>query len=64
MEIYTRYFCRTYIADGKHISASEPCFSAADALVRAERWRACGTKAEAVRIDIDLETLEVTKTLL
>jgi hypothetical protein len=62
--IYTRYFFRTYFADGIHVSQTVPCETADEALAGAAAWRANGHKTEAIKVDIDLETLEVKKTLL
>ena len=62
--IYTGYFFRTYIADGKHISQSVPCKTADEALAGAAAWRATGHKTEAVKVEIDTESQQVTETLL
>lgn len=61
---YTRYFCRTYIADGIHVSQTIPCETAEEAISKAAAWKANGHKTEAVKVDVDLDTYEVTKTLL
>lgn len=61
---YTRYFCRTYIADGIHVSQTIPCETADEALAGAAAWRANGHKTEAVRVDINLDTSTVNETLL
>lgn len=61
---YTGYFFRTYIADGKHVSQSVPCETAEKALAGAAAWRATGHKTDAVKVEINLDTCEVTETLL
>ncbi len=55
----TSYVCITYIADGKTISAVETCDTANEAIERAEKWRAIRTKANAYRVVVDYETLEI-----
>lgn len=60
----TGYFFRTYIADGKHVSQSVPCKTAEEAISKASAWKVFGHKTEAVRVDINLDTHEVTETLL
>ena len=45
---HINYICRTYIADGKTVSANEPCATAEEAIARAKAWRAVGHKADAV----------------
>lgn len=62
--IYTGYFFRTYIADGKHVSASEPCATPEEAVEKARKWGAFNGKAEAVKVEVNLDTCEVTETLL
>jgi hypothetical protein len=62
--IYTGYFFRTYIADNKHISSKELCATPEEAVEKACKWSAFNGKAEAVKVEIDLETLKVTETLL
>ena len=61
---YTGYFFRTYIADGKHVSASEPCTTPEEAIEKAQKWGAFNGKAEAVKVEIDTGSLQVTETLL
>lgn len=61
---YTGYFFRTYIADGKHVSQSVPCKTADEAVAGAAAWKACGHKAEAVKVEINLDARTVTETLL
>ena len=51
----TTYQCITYIADGKHISATETYASREEAIARAQAWRAIGTKARAQALMIDME---------
>lgn len=62
--IYTGYFFRTYIADGKHVSASVPCATLKEAIEKAQKWGAFNGKAEAVMVEIDTESQQVTETLL
>lgn len=62
--IYTGYFFRTYIADGKHVSASEYCATPEEAIEKAQKWGAFNGKAEAVKVEIDTESQQVTETLL
>lgn len=50
----TRYAVETYIADGKTISAVEPCETAHEAIERAKAWHKVGMKAIAVKTVIDL----------
>ena len=64
MNIQTGYFCETYIADGKHVSACEPCESAEEAVLRAKKWNALGTKARAIKVEIDLDSYKMTRALL
>lgn len=45
---HINYACRTYIADGKTVSANEICVTAEEAVNRAKAWRAVGYKADAV----------------
>lgn len=45
---HIKYSCRTYLADGKTVSADEPCATAQEAIDRAKAWRALGYKADAV----------------
>ena len=62
--IYTAYFFRTYIADGKHISSKELCATPEEAVEKARKWGAFNGKAEAVKVEIDTESQQVTETLL
>ena len=62
--IYTAYFFRTYIADGKHISSKELCATPEEAVEKARKWGAFNGKAEAVKVEVNLDTHEVTETLL
>ena len=62
--IYTGYFFRTYIADGKHVSFNVSCATPEEAIEKAQEWSAVNGKAEAVKVEIDLETLRTTETLL
>lgn len=61
---YTGYFFRTYIADGKHVSFNESCATPEEAIEKAQEWGAFNGKAEAVKVEVDLESLKVTETLL
>lgn len=61
---YTGYFFRTYLADGKHLNFSEPCATPEAAIEKAQKWGALNGKAEAVKVEIDLDTSKVTETLL
>jgi hypothetical protein len=45
---HINYACRTYIADGKTVSANEICATAEEAIARAKAWRALGYKADAI----------------
>ena len=62
--IYTGYFFRMYIADGKHISSKELCVTPEEAVEKARKWGAFNGKAEAVKVEIDTESQQVTETLL
>jgi hypothetical protein len=61
---YTNYFFRTYIADGKHVSSKELCATPEEAVEKARKWGAFNGKAEAVKVEIDTESQQVTETLL
>ena len=50
---HINFGCRTYIADGKTISAFELCATAEEAVERATAWKAIGTQAEAVEVLYD-----------
>lgn len=62
--ICTNYFFKTYIADGKHLSFSVLCTTPEEAIEKARKWSATNGKAEAVKVEIDLETQRITETLL
>ena len=62
--ICTNYFFKTYIADGKHLSFSVLCTTPEEAIEKARKWSATNDKAEAVKVEIDLETQRITETLL
>lgn len=53
------FICAVFLADGKHVSQAEPCDTAAEAMERAEKWRAVGHVAQAYREVIDLSTFEI-----
>ena len=56
---HINFGCRTYIADGKTISAFEPCTTAEEAIARATAWKAVGYKAEAVEVLYDWDKGEM-----
>ena len=56
---HINYACRTYIADGKTVSANEICATAEEAITRAKAWRAVGYKADAVETLFDWEFCEI-----
>lgn len=54
---HINYVCRTYLADGKTVSANEVCATAEEAVSRAKAWRAVGHKANAVETVFNWEFL-------
>lgn len=52
---HINYACRTYISDGKTVSANEVCATAEEAVSRAKAWQALGYKADAVETLFDWE---------
>jgi hypothetical protein len=62
--IYTNYFFKAYIADGKHLSFSVLCVTPEEAIEKARKWSAVNGKAEAVKVEIDTESQQVKETLL
>jgi hypothetical protein len=55
-----QFICVVFLADGKHISQTEVCDTAAEAMERADKWRTVGHEAQAHLHVIDLDTLEVS----
>ena len=53
------FICSVFLADGKHISQTEVCGTASEAMARATAWRKNGHKAQAYLQVIDLDTLEI-----
>lgn len=62
--ICTNYFFKAYIADGKHLSFSVLCTTPEEAIEKARKWSTTNGKAEAVKVEIDLESQQITETLL
>ena len=56
--------CVVFLADGKHISQTEVCETADEALARAAAWRSVGHIAHAYVVRVDLAKLEVYHTPL
>lgn len=56
---HINFVCRTYLADGRTVSANEPCATAEEAIARAKAWRAVGYKADAVETLFDWEFCEI-----
>lgn len=54
-----QFTCVVFLADGKHISQTEVCNNASEAMERAEKWRAVGHIAQAYLEAIDLDNLEI-----
>lgn len=54
-----QFICVVFIADGKHISQTEVCDTASEAMERAEKWCAVGNIARAYLEVIDLDNLEI-----
>lgn len=59
-----QFTCVVFLADGKHISQTEVCDTASEAMERAAKWRAVGHIAQAYVVRIDLAKLEVYHTPL
>lgn len=59
MKVEVRYECWTYISDGRTVSAQEQFESAAAALARAKAWHDFGAKAQAYKVVVHLDTLEI-----
>ena len=53
MTNFTNYICVVYLADGIHVSQSEPCATAEEAIDRARQWTRLGHKATARRMVVD-----------
>lgn len=62
--IYTNYFFKAYIANGKHLSFSVLCATPEEAIEKARKWSTTNGKAEAVKVEIDLASQQITETLL
>jgi hypothetical protein len=62
--IITNYFFKAYIADGKHLSFSVLCTTPEEAIEKAQKWSATNGKAEAIKVEIDLTSQQITETLL
>ena len=59
MKVQVRYECWTYISDGRTVSAQEQCESAAEARARAKAWHDFGAKAQAYKVVVNLDVLEI-----
>ena len=59
MKVQVRYECWTYISDGRTVSAQEQFESAAEARARAKAWHDFGAKAQAYKVVVNLDTLEI-----
>lgn len=53
MTNFTNYICVVYLADGIHVSQSEPCATAEEAINRARQWTRLGHKAKAHRVVVN-----------
>jgi hypothetical protein len=54
-----QFTCVVFLADGKHISQTEVCDTASEAMERAAKWRAVGHIAQAYLEAFDLDNLEI-----
>ncbi len=54
-----QFTCIVFLADGKHISQTEVCDTASEAIERAAKWRAVGHIAQAYLEVFDLDKLEI-----
>ena len=59
MKVQVRYECWTYISDGRTVSAQEQFESATEARARAKAWQDFGAKAQACKVVVHLDTLEI-----
>ena len=63
MKKCTAYQTVTYIPNGA-ISGVELTDTPEEAITRAKSWQKVGTRAEAVKIEVDLKTMDLVKTVL
>lgn len=63
MKKCTAYQTITYIQSGA-ISGVELTDTPEEAIQRAKSWQKVGTRAEAVKIEVDLKTMDLVKTVL
>ena len=63
MKKCTAYQTVTYIPSGA-ISAVELTDTPEEAITRAKSWQKVGTRAEAVKIEVDLKTMDLVKTVI
>lgn len=54
-----QFVCIVFLADNKHISHTELCDTASEAIERATKWRSVGHNAQAYREELDLANLEI-----
>lgn len=54
-----QFICVVFLANGKHISQTEVCDTATEAMERAKAWRAVGHIAQAYLRAFDLDSLEI-----
>lgn len=59
MKVQVRYECWTYISDGRTVSAQEQFESAAEARARAKAWQDFGSKAQAYKVVVNLDAMEI-----
>lgn len=59
MKIVVKYECWTYLADGRTVSAQERCASATEARARAKEWQDFGMKANAYKVVVNLDVMEI-----
>jgi hypothetical protein len=59
MKVHVRYECWTYLADGRTVSAQERCESATEACNRAKEWQDFGMKANAYKVVVNLDAMEI-----
>ena len=54
-----QFTCVVFLADSKHISQTEVCDTASEAMERAAKWRAVGHIAQAYLEVLNLDLLEI-----
>ena len=59
MKVHVRYECLTYLADGLTVIMQESCESATAARNRAKEWQDFGMKANAYKVVVNLDAMEI-----